>query len=144
MIPMDIAPKYAVLLSVLSLAMTAAAPISAVEFSAGPRTWEHLSDQQRTILAPLEHEWNQLPGYQRQRLLGTVRWYPKLTPRQQQRYSSRLLQWSELSHEERNLARKRFRALETLPPTQRLAIERRWQQREAINEAPKRPETESK
>jgi hypothetical protein len=131
---MSIAPKYAVMLAVLSFAMTAAVPISAVELAAERLTWDHLSDPQRKILAPLENEWNQLPGHERQHLLGTAQWYPKLTRRQQQRYSSRLLEWSKLSLEQRNLVRKRYHELETLPPTQRLALERWWQQREAAKE----------
>ena len=40
--------------------------------------WTVLSDQQRTILAPLESEWSRLPDYQRRRLIGAAKAYPQL------------------------------------------------------------------
>jgi len=39
-------------------------------------SWTQLSVQQRTILAPLEAEWNRLPAYQQRRLVGVANAYP--------------------------------------------------------------------
>jgi hypothetical protein len=47
---------------------------------------------------------------------------------QQERFSARLQQWSRLTLEERDLARKHFQEWRALSPSQRLEIEHRWHQ----------------
>lgn len=110
---------------VLLLALAPATLARAAEDPALP-SWSNLSDQQARILAPLRADWSQLPEYQRRRLLGVADLYPTLSPEKQQRFSSRLLQWSRLSLEQRNAARDLPRKIQMLPPPQRVAIEQRW------------------
>jgi hypothetical protein len=67
-----------------------------------------------------------LPDYQRRRLIEAGKAYQGMDRSQQQRFTSRLLQWSQLSLEQRNLARTRFKEWQALPPSEREKIEERW------------------
>ena len=46
-----------------------------------PKTpWKSLSGEDQRVLAPLAGEWEQLPGYQQQRLRSAAKQYPKMQP----------------------------------------------------------------
>ena len=122
--------RHAIIRLALLLALAPAIPAGAAEDPTS-LSWSNLSDQQQEILAPLRADWNQLPDYQRRRLLGAVERYPTLAPDQQQRFSARLLKWSRLSLEQRNVARDLYRKIQELSPAQRSAIVQRWKAAEA-------------
>lgn len=127
--------SYAIVGLLLLCALAPTIPAAGTEDSTDSLSWNSLSDQQAKILAPLRADWNRLPDYQRRRLLGTAKSYSKLTPEQQQRFSSRLLQWSRLSLEQRNLARKYYRQMQSLPAVRSIVIQQRWEQWKAAEKS---------
>src|SRR5674476_767846 len=90
--------------------------------SAAAPSWRSLTPNQREALAPMVGQWDILPEIQRNRLLKTAKYYPKMTPEQKQRYHDRLEKWSKLTPEQREAARKRFRAFKKLPANERERI----------------------
>jgi len=55
-----------------------------------PQTpWGRLAPDDRRVLAPLQSEWDTLPGYQQQRLQSAARQYPKMQPTQRERHMRR-------------------------------------------------------
>ena len=89
-------------------------------------SWIQLRPVQQKILAPLSQDWDQFPDSRRKQLLASVNRYPKMTSVQQQRFSRRILKWSQLSKEQRGVARERFKQFQRLTPDQRTQIKRRW------------------
>lgn len=89
-------------------------------------TWAQLSPEQKNILAPLSKDWDHLPDFQQQRILATAKRYPRMKSVEQQRYSKRLLEWSKLPYEQRNVVRERFKHFQSLSPQQQAQLRRRW------------------
>ena len=55
-----------------------------------------------------------------------------MTEAQKKRFSDRLLEWSRLTPDQRNLARDKYRQFQNLPRHEREAIITRWRQQQAI------------
>ncbi len=94
-------------------------------WSAEP-AWIGLSPAQQTILAPVKAKWDGMSEMQRKRLLAIAAKYPKLKPEQQRRFQKRLTTWSELTSQQRALARQNYRKLKRLPPRKQLAVKQKW------------------
>ena len=47
-----------------------------------------LKPEERKVLAPVERDWNNLPGYQQQRLMQSARRYPSMQPIQKERFDT--------------------------------------------------------
>ncbi len=95
-----------------------------------PRTsFSALAPEERRILAPIEAEWNGLPGYQQQRLISSARRYPNLQPIQKERFDARIRGWAAMSPDERRKARETFQGLRKLPPARQHELRERWLQR---------------
>jgi hypothetical protein len=88
--------------------------------------WTKLTSQQKHILAPLEKRWDYLSNYQRRSLVESARRYPKMTAEQQQRYRSRLVDWTRLTRKERMEVRQTYKQLAALPPDKQAEIEKAW------------------
>jgi Protein of unknown function (DUF3106) len=119
--------------SILSLVVAVALMIplsSAVE--AGPRhhmaSWRQLTPQQQTILQPIRQNWDHLPYKQRERLLGLVGHYPKMSAIEKQRFEARLPQWAGLTRVERDLTRRRYLAFSKLPKGRKVEYKKQWQE----------------
>ncbi|MEO1573380.1 MAG: DUF3106 domain-containing protein, partial [Pseudomonadota bacterium] len=83
--------------------------------------WDGLSEQQRTLLAPLQSRWSELPAEQRQRLAsGAARW-DDMTPEQKARARQRFDQWQSLPQDRRNNIRRLYQRWRELPPEERRA-----------------------
>lgn len=88
-----------------------------------------LSADERRILAPVEQEWDRMPGYQQQRLISSARRYPKLEPIQKERFDNRIRGWAAMSPEQRREARETFKGLRRLTPAQQHELRERWLER---------------
>ena len=97
--------------------------------------WVQLAPEQQKILAPVADDWDQLPDSRRQRILATVKHYPKMKPAEQQRYSERLVDWAKMSAEQRRVARERYKKFQSLPPGQQEQIKRRWAEQHPVTNA---------
>lgn len=100
-------------------------------------TWVELTHEQKSILAPVHGDWNNMPEIQRKKLLGVAKRYPKMKPEEQQRIQRRLKDWSKLTPEERTLARKKYEKLKQLPPEKRLEVQKKWQEYQQLPEEKK-------
>lgn len=105
--------------------------------------WQRMSPEDRRVLAPLEAEWDTLPGYQQQRLQSAARQYPKMQPIQRERFQERIQGWAGMSPEQRKAARETFQGLRRLPPEKQHELRERWlHKREAgepLRPAPAKP-----
>ena len=107
-----------------------------------PQTpWQQLSPDERRILAPVERQWGELPGYQQERLKGTARHYPNLQPIQKERFEERLRDWANMSPDQRRAARETYKGLRQLPPEKQHELRERWLERhrraEEVSEPPR-------
>lgn len=89
--------------------------------------WAQLSPQQHNLLRPLEHQWDDLSALERKHLLVAVKRYTSMSKQQQERYASRLLQWSKMTIGQRNQVRKRYVEYSKKKKEIRLDIERKWE-----------------
>jgi hypothetical protein len=87
-----------------------------------------LKADERKVLSPVQKEWDQLPGYQQQRLISSARKYPTLQPIQKERFDSRIRDWATMTPEQRREAREAFQGLRKLPPAQQHELRERWMQ----------------
>jgi hypothetical protein len=114
----------------LLIALAVSFPLS-TGVEAGPRhamaSWQHLSSEQQAILQPLRDRWDRMPYKQRERLLGLVAHYPKMSALEKERFERRLPQWAALTRAERDLTRKRYLAFSRLPETRKAQFRKQWQ-----------------
>jgi hypothetical protein len=71
-------------------------------------TWEGLKPSQRSILAPLESDWDYMLPDSRKKWIQLANLYPKMSEADQQRLQSRMAGWSNLSQKDRRLARENY------------------------------------
>lgn len=121
------------ILSIFSalLIVTFGASAYAVDEVAQTPNWQQLNSAQQLILAPLSDRWDVLPELQRKRILLYAKRYPKMREVEKKRFAGRLLEWTKLTSEQRNLARDKFRQFQNLPRPEREAIIRRWRVQQA-------------
>lgn len=77
--------------------------------------WQTLSAGQKQALLPLADNWHKLPDDQQQQLLKTAESYHLLNADQQKRFHKRLTVWINLTPEQRNAARDKYRAFSQVP-----------------------------
>ncbi|MCH9848590.1 MAG: DUF3106 domain-containing protein, partial [Betaproteobacteria bacterium] len=80
------------------------------------KKWAELTEQQRSVLAPLSAEWDTLRPWQREKMLDIAEDYPKMDAKKQKRVQKRLNTWSRMTLYERENARKRFQKFNSLSP----------------------------
>ncbi|MBS1208061.1 MAG: hypothetical protein H6R19_459 [Proteobacteria bacterium] len=95
--------------------------------------WSQLNAQQRTALAPLSSEWNSMSDARRQKWLGIARRYASLSPIEQARMQDRMREWVALTPAQRELARTQYKKLRSAPAAQKVELERKWQEYEALS-----------
>ena len=106
-----------------------------------PQTpWGSLSSEERRILAPVEGEWERMPGYQQQRLISSARRYPSFQPIQKERFDARIRDWAAMTPEQRRAARETFQGLRRLPPDKQHELRERWLQRHRPAEESSEPQ----
>jgi len=118
---------------IVALAFTAGGAFAAGEAERDlktPRTpWGQVAPDDRRVLAPLQSEWDTLPGYQQQRLQSAARQYPKMQPIQRERFQERIQGWANMSPDQRKAARESFQGMRKLPPEKQHELRERWLQK---------------
>jgi hypothetical protein len=97
-------------------------------WSAAGTGWHQLTAAQQEALMPLASVWDGLPAGQRGMLLELGKGYGGLDARGRRLFHERLLQWTLLTPEQRQLARENYRRLHNMPAAQQAQIRQRWQQ----------------
>ncbi len=67
--------------------------------------WNELTPAQRQVLQPLQPRWSEIDALRKQKWIDIAARYPKMTPEQQSRTSSRMVEWAAMTPAERNAAR---------------------------------------
>jgi hypothetical protein len=123
--------RLRLLLGALAACLSLAAYPAGKDLKTPQTPWSRLTVEERTVLVPLEPDWEKLPGYQQQRLMSAARKYPTMRPIQQERFQERIRDWAAMTPEQRKAAREKFQGLRKLPPSKQHELRQRWLEREA-------------
>jgi hypothetical protein len=94
----------------------------------GPN-WAQLSPAQRTALAPLQRDWDQLDGPRKQKWLEVASRFGGMSPQRQERVRQRMNEWARMSPSQRSEARLNYQQSKKLLPQDRQA---RWEAYQAL------------
>ena len=112
-------------------------PASAVIALKQP-SWNELTVEQRSVLAPLSREWDTMEAHRKKKWLGIAQRFSSLTPDEKARVQQRMKEWAALSPQQRDAARDTYRAIQLAPPEQRdqirEAIKQQWDEYSALPE----------
>ena len=95
----------------------------------GPVTWHKLSPAQRTVLAPLEHDWKTISAPQQQKWIQVANRFPALPVDERNRVQRRIYDWSRLTPQERATTRLNFQEARQLSPQER---QQQWEAYRAL------------
>lgn len=98
--------------------------------------WQAMTPMQQQILAPVATQWAGMSDVQRTRLLAVAAKYPKLKPEEQVRFQRRLATWSNLTKEQRELARQNYKKLKQLPPQKQQAVKQKLLEKHPVATQP--------
>ncbi len=90
--------------------------------------WRDLNAAQRTALAPLATEWDQMDGVRKQKWLEMSNHFASLKPDDQARIHERMREWVRLTPAERKLARDTYKRTRKLAPGEKTATWESYQQ----------------
>jgi hypothetical protein len=113
----------------------AQAPVAAAQRvapNAGGPTWQSLTREQQSALAPLQSEWNGIDSARKSKWIDIARRYPQLPVDEQQRLHARMSDWARLSPSERARARLNYQETKQIAPQDRAA---QWQAYQALPES---------
>ncbi|HVY07259.1 MAG TPA: DUF3106 domain-containing protein [Burkholderiales bacterium] len=97
-------------------------------------SWSGLTSEQKTILAPLQPEWDKLDPERRKRWIGLAARYPSLSPERQQNIQQRMHEWVSLTPEQRTQAIERYKRIKQMPPERHDQLHQRWREYQALPE----------
>lgn len=100
--------------------------------NAGGPSWQSLSAQQRSALAPLQADWHAIDADRKAKWLEIARRYPRLPADEQQRLHARMADWTRLSPSERARARLNYQETKQIATQDRRA---QWQAYQALPES---------
>lgn len=102
--------------------------LSGVRVAVPPQpTWKELSSEQKTILAPLEVDWDNMERFRRKKWLEIAARFPSLSNAEQERLRDRMQDWANLTPEQRQAARERFKELsKRTNAEEREALAQKW------------------
>ena len=107
---------------------SAAAGAKAVPAEHGVR-WRELKPAQQAMLKPLEQEWAGIDAPRKQKWLELAAAFPKLSVAEQARVQTRMVEWAQLTPQQRGQARINFQEAKHLPAQDRQA---RWEAYQAL------------
>ncbi|MBU3668007.1 MAG: DUF3106 domain-containing protein [Rhodocyclaceae bacterium] len=101
---------------------------SGVRVAVAPQpNWKDLTAAQKSILAPLEEDWNNMERFRRKKWLEIAARYPNLTDAEQARIRERMQEWANLTPAQRQAARERYKALtKRTNAEEREALAQKW------------------
>lgn len=88
--------------------------------------WAELTTAQQTALSPLQSEWNNLDQPRKRKWLGVAARFPQMSADEKTRIQRRMQAWSNLTPEERQVARDSYRDLSKMPEAQRQVVRQKW------------------
>jgi len=115
------------LILILAIHTATAAPATAVLATPPQPAWKALTVNQRTILAPLAGDWDQMENFRKKKWLGIADRYPRMSAEEQQRMQQRMREWAALTPEQRAKIRSSYKDYQKLTPEQKAAVEKKWQ-----------------
>ncbi len=95
---------------------------------ANAQSWSELSDEQRTVLAPLEEDWSSLTPPRQKKWVEVANRYPDMSETEQNIMQSRMNQWADLSTKQRQKARDNYLRTLKISPEQKAAAWESYQQ----------------
>jgi len=94
-----------------------------------PATWQAMTPQQQDALQPFAECWPHLSDLQKRKWIAIASVYPRMSPDAQQRLHERMLRWTQMTPEQRRLARENYEMSRVLPPNAR---QQAWRAYEAL------------
>ena len=89
-------------------------------------SWQELSPQQQSILAPLAGKWNTFNARRKRTLLDVANRYPGMSPNDQLKVERRIQRWVKLTQKEHGMIRERAKTMKRLPPKKKQQLIREW------------------
>ncbi len=101
---------------------------SGVRVAVAPQpNWKELTAEQKTILAPLQEDWNNMERFRRKKWLEIAARYPNLSETEQERVRDRMQNWANLTPAQRQAARERYKELtKNTNAEEREALAQKW------------------
>ena len=90
--------------------------------------WSELTPEQRSVLSPLESQWNTLTKEEKRPWLSLAARLPGMPPKARAQAEKRIREWAALTPEQRRLARNNYRLAKKLPKEERVATWEQYQQ----------------
>src|SRR5258708_2709616 len=103
-------------------ASLASGPAFSASVSKKPPAWAELTQDQKSILAPLSADWDALDPLRKRKWLGIAKRYPAMKPAEQGKVQHRMQDWAKLTPEQRSTAREGYKSLAKLPPEKKLTL----------------------
>ncbi len=93
--------------------------------------WVDLTEQQRQALAPFAPEWNTWPTAEKKSWVALADKLPSLSPERQEKARRRILEWANLTPEQRRVARANYRLAKERPAQKRVE---EWQSYQSMTQ----------
>ena len=119
----------AVILCLVLIGTTGAAdlPTTVVLGTLPQPTWNQLSSQHKSILAPLANDWETMENVRKKKWLGIADRYPSMKADEQLRMQERMREWARLTPEKRAKIRDSYKDFNQLPTEQKTAVKQKWE-----------------
>lgn len=111
----------------ISCTTLAGPPTTAIIGTPPQPAWSQLTPQQKTILAPLSSDWDNMENIRRKKWLGIAERYPNLQTEEQKRLQQRMREWAALTPEQRSKARDTYKDFNQLPAEQKQTVKQKWE-----------------
>lgn len=102
-------------------------PTTAIIGTPPQPSWSQLTPEQRTTLAPLGKEWDNLENVRRKKWLLIAERFPKMKPEEQRRVQERMREWALMTPEQRTKVRDGYKEFNLLPPEQKQVVKQKWE-----------------
>ena len=109
-------------------------PQAAAATELGPR-WDQLSTEERSVLAPFEHEWSSFDEQRKTKWREIAKRYPQMSLYDQWQLQQRMREWARLTPEQRRDARERYKEFEQLPPERKQNVREQREQKQMSDDA---------
>lgn len=96
--------------------------------------WSELTQEQKTILAPLSNDWEALDAPRKKKWIGIAKRYPSMSEAEQEKVRRRMQDWAKLSPEQRRTAREGFKNISKLPPEKKQSLRDKWEEYQQLPE----------
>jgi hypothetical protein len=93
--------------------------------------WVDLTEQQKIALAPFAPEWNTWPTAEKKSWVALADKLPSMSPERQEKARRRILEWANLTPEQRRVARANYRLAKERPAQKRVE---EWQSYQSMTQ----------